>query len=146
MSSQSSFQSRVKVYADGADLKSMLELNRHPLVQGFTTNPSLMKAAGVTDYKAFAKELLTQIPDKPISFEVFADDYSEMKRQGLEIQSWGKNVYVKIPVTNSEGRSSEELIRELSHQGVSLNVTALFTLNQVWEVCQALKGGAPSVV
>ena len=143
---KSPFQSRVKVFADGADLNSMMELSKHPLVKGFTTNPTLMKSAGVTDYKGFAKKVLTLIPDRPVSFEVFADDLPEMKRQGLEIKSWGKNVNVKIPVTNSEGKPTTELIRELSLSGVSLNVTAVFTLDQVWEVCSALKGGAPSIL
>jgi transaldolase len=146
MSQKSPFQSKVKVYADGADRASMMDLYKNPIVKGFTTNPSLMKSAGVKDYVGFAKELLAQIPDRPISFEVFADDLPEMKRQGLELKSWGKNVYVKIPVTNSQGYSTASLVHELSHQGVHLNVTALFTLDQVWEVTQALKGGAPSVV
>jgi transaldolase len=146
MSQKSPFQSRVKIFADGADLNSMIELSTHPLVKGFTTNPTLMKAAGVKDYKAFAHKVLSHIHHKPISFEVFADEFGEMKRQGLEIKSWGKNVNVKIPVTNSEGQSSMELVHELSHKGVQLNVTAIFTLDQVWEVCQALKGGAPAIV
>lgn len=137
---------KVKLYSDGADRKSMLEMYRNPLIQGFTTNPSLMKKAGVTDYKGFCKELLKEIPDRPISFEVFADDFSEMRRQAQEIATWGRNVYVKIPITNSEGQSAIPLIKELSHQKVNLNVTALLTLDQVWDTCQALKGGAPSVV
>jgi len=137
---------RVKIYADGADRKNMLELAKNPIVQGLTTNPSLMKSAGVTDYKAFSLDILSQIKDKPISFEVFADDFKEMKRQAMEIKSWGSNVYVKIPVTNSEGNSAVELVEELSHAGVKLNVTAIFTLEQTWNVCRALKGGAPSIV
>lgn len=137
---------KVKIYADGADLKSMLELAKNPLIQGLTTNPSLMRKAGITDYKAFAKEVLAQITTKPISFEVFADDFNEIRRQAAEINSWGKNVYVKIPVTNTEGQSLCPLVKELSHAGVKLNVTAILTLEQTLEVCQALKGGAPSIV
>lgn len=124
----------------------MVEMYPNPLVQGFTTNPSLMRKAGVKDYKAYCLDLLTQVRDKPISFEVFADDFSEMNRQAQDIKTWGKNVYVKIPVMNSEGKSSAALIRDLAHSGVRLNVTAVFTLPQVWEVCHALKGGAPSIL
>lgn len=146
-STQTSIQSlKVKLYSDGADKNSMLEMYKNPAIQGFTTNPTLMKKAGITDYKAFSKDILSAIKDRPISFEVFADDFSEMRRQAQEIATWGKNVYVKIPITNSEGQSSIPLIQELSHQGVSLNVTALLTLDQVWKTCMALKGGAPSVV
>lgn len=136
----------VKIYSDGADLGSMLEMAKNPQIQGMTTNPTLMKKAGITDYRKFCQEVLSQIKDKPISFEVFADEFSEMRRQALEINNWGKNVYVKIPVTNSEGRFSYELIRELSHQGVKLNVTAILTLDQTLKTCQVLQGGAPSVV
>ena len=137
---------KVKIFADGADLNAMLEMAKHPLVKGLTTNPSLMRKAGVTDYPAYCKKVLSEIPNLPISFEVFADDMENMRRQGLEIASWGKNVYVKIPITNTEGQSTTKLVSELSHQGVSLNVTAIMTLNQVLETCQALKGGAPSIV
>lgn len=140
------YQGKIKIYSDGADKASMLEMAKNPLIQGLTTNPSLMKKAGVKDYRSFCKEILAEIKDKPISFEVFADDFKEMKRQALEIASWGKNVYVKIPITNSEGESSIPLIKELSHQGVKLNVTALLTLKQVVETCEALRGGAPSIV
>ena len=146
MTLKSPYTGRVKIFADGADRASMLELAKNPLVQGLTTNPSLMKKSGVKDYPAFCKDILAHIADKPISFEVFADDFKEMRRQALEIKSWGGNVYVKIPITNSEGRSSIELIQDLSHQGVKLNITALLTLNQVHETVQAVKGGAPSVV
>lgn len=146
MTLKSPYAGRVKIFADGADRASMLELAKNPMVQGLTTNPSLMKKSGVKDYPAFCKDILANISDKPISFEVFADDFKEMRRQALEIKSWGGNVYVKIPITNSEGRSSIELIQELSHQGVKLNVTALLTLNQVYETCQAVKGGAATVV
>jgi transaldolase len=137
---------RIKIFSDGADLASMVEMNNSPLIKGMTTNPSLMKKAGVKDYKNFCKEVLSQIKVKPISFEVFADDFLEMRRQALEIATWGNNVYVKIPVINSVGRPSFELIRELSEKKVKLNITAVFTLKQVIDTCQALKGGAPSIV
>ena len=140
---------KLKIFLDGADRNAILEMVDHPLIQGFTTNPSLMKKAGVKDYRAFCKEILTKIHGKPISFEVFADDFVEMKRQALEIASWDigdGNVYVKIPITNSEGKSSIELIRELSHKGVRLNVTAIMTLKQSLETCLAVAGGARSIV
>lgn len=142
----SPFQNKIKIFSDGADKASMLEMSKNPLIKGLTTNPSLMKKAGVKDYRSFCKEILGEIKDKPISFEVFADDFKEMKRQGLEINGWGQNVYVKIPITNSEGESSIPLIKDLAHQGVKLNVTAILTLRQVIETTEALKGGAPSVV
>lgn len=142
----SPFQNKIKIFSDGADKASMLEMSKNPNIQGLTTNPSLMKKAGVKDYRSFCKDILSEIKDKPISFEVFADDFKEMKRQGLEINGWGSNVYVKIPITNSEGESSIALIKDLAHQGVKLNVTAILTLRQVIETCEALKGGAPSVV
>jgi transaldolase len=137
---------RVQVFADGANLETMLSLARSPLVKGFTTNPTLMRQSGVKDYAAFSKTLLRSIPDKPISFEVLADEPAEMRRQALLIAEWGENVYVKVPVTNSEGLALDALIYDLSHRGVKVNVTAVFTLDQVWSSCQALKGGAPSVV
>lgn len=136
---------KVKIFADGSDFKTMVEMSKNPLIQGLTTNPSLMKKAGVSDYPAFAKQVLAAIKDKPISFEVFADDFAEMKRQAAEIASWGKNVYVKIPITNSEGKSAIPLIRELAQNKISLNVTALLTTEQVMETAKALKGGAPSI-
>src|SRR5690606_8208554 len=111
-----------------------------------TTNPTLMKKAGITDYKKFCLEVLGHIKDKPISFEVFTDDLAEMKRQALEINTWGENVYVKIPITNTEGVETAPLINELSHKGIKLNVTAILTLDQVRTTVEALKGGAPSVV
>jgi transaldolase len=122
---------RVKIFADGADLAEMLELSRNPLIRGFTTNPTLMRKAGVVDYKKFAHEVLQVISDRPISFEVFSDDFPEMERQALEIAGWGKNVYVKIPVTNTRGESSTVLVRKLSEAGVKVNVTAILTLDQV---------------
>lgn len=143
---KSPYQGKVKIFADGADRASILELAKNPAVKGFTTNPSLMRKSGVKDYKAFCLEILTQIKSHPISFEVFADDFKEMHRQALEIKGWGENVYVKIPITNSLGQSSIELIHSLSQKGVKLNVTAIFTMKQVTDTVQALKGGAPSVV
>jgi transaldolase len=137
---------KIKVYSDGADQDSMLAMAKNPMIQGLTTNPTLMKKAGIADYQEFCKGILKQIKDKPISFEVFTDDLSEMKRQALEIAKWADNVYVKIPVTNTEGNLTTPLIRELSHQGIKLNVTAILTLEQVIQVSEALRGGAPSVV
>ena len=137
---------RVKIFADGADRAGMLEMYRHPLVRGFTTNPTLMRKAGVSDYEAFARDILRAIPDRPISFAVFSDDFHEMERQGRKIATWGDNVYVKIPVTNTLGESSEKLIRALARAGVKLNVTALLTLDQVREVSAALAGGPPACV
>jgi transaldolase len=137
---------KLKIFADGAALEPILELNKNPRISGFTTNPTLMRKAGISDYRAFAKQVLAAIKDKPISFEVFADEFSEMKRQALEIKTWGENVYVKIPITNTKGESAIPLVKELSSSGVKLNVTAICTLDQVRETAQALKGGAPSVV
>jgi transaldolase len=137
---------RIKIFADGASLPSMLESYRDPRIAGFTTNPTLMRKAGISDYRAFAKEVLASISDRPISFEVFADEFAEMKRQAAEIATWGANVYVKIPITNTRRESAIPLIRELASGGVKLNVTAICTLEQVQETAQALKGGAPSVV
>ena len=137
---------RVQVFADGANLEQMLQLAKDPFIKGFTTNPTLMKQSGVKDYAAFSKRLLSEIPDKPISFEVLADDPAEIHRQALQIASWADNVYVKIPVTNSEGVPLADVIASLARQGVKVNVTAVFTLDQVWSSCIALKGGAPSVV
>ena len=129
---------RIKVFADGADLEGMLALAEDPLISGFTTNPTLMRRSGVTDYTTFAKEVLAAVTELPISFEVVADEFDDMRRQALLIASWGANVYVKIPVTNSRGESSTQLIRELSLEGLKLNVTALLSLRQVWTVVQAL--------
>lgn len=136
----------VKIFADGADKAGMLEMYAKPYVHGFTTNPTLMHKAGLTDYRAFAKDVLTAIPDRPISFEVFADDFDEMERQASEIATWGEHVYVKVPVTNTRREPSYELVQRLSHAGVKLNVTAILTLEQVRDVVQALSGGAPSCV
>jgi len=137
---------KVKLFADGADKAGMLQLNANPLIKGMTTNPSLMRKVGVTDFEAFARDLLQHITEKPISFEVFSDEFPEMRRQGLKIKSWAKNVYVKIPITNTRGESSLPLIRELAQEGVKLNVTAILTLEQVKGVSQALNPKVPSVV
>src|ERR1035441_1292797 len=124
----------------------MLELYRNPWIKGFTTNPTLMRKAGIVDYEKFARDILQAIPDRPISFEVFSDEFNEMKRQALTIATWGRNVYVKIPVTNTRGESSVPLIRELAQQGVKLNGTAMLTPDQVRDVSAALAGGASSYV
>ena len=137
---------RTKIFADGADLESMRALAREPYVKGFTTNPTLMRKAGVSDYRAFAQQVLAAIPDRPVSFEVFSDEFQEMERQALEIATWGEHVYVKIPVTNTKRVPAYDLINRLSHRGVKVNVTAILTLEQVREVVLALKGGAPSNV
>jgi transaldolase len=143
---KSPFLNRIKLFLDGADRDSMIQFYREKKVSGFTTNPSLMRKAGVTEYEKYCRDLLKEIPDSPISFEVFADDLAEMKRQALLIKTWGNNVYVKIPVCNTKGQLTTELVRELSHQGVKLNVTALFTIKEIVAVCDALQGGAPSIV
>ncbi len=137
---------KIKIFADGADKSSMLELYRQPHIGGFTTNPTLMQKAGITDYEAFAKDILTEIRDRPISFEVFADEFDEMERQALIIAGWADNVYVKVPVTNTRTEPSLELIHKLSHRGIKVNVTAIMTLAQVREVSAALAGGAASVI
>lgn len=137
---------KTKIFADGADRAGMLEMYAKPWISGFTTNPTLMRKAGITDYRVFAKEVLAEIPDRPISFEVFSDEFADMERQALEIASWGPNVYVKIPVTNTRREPSHELVRRLSHAGVKLNVTAIMTLAQVREVARSVEGGAPSCV
>jgi transaldolase len=139
-------QLTVKIFADGARKAEMLELYAQPCIKGFTTNPTLMRKAGIADYRAFAKEVLQAIPDRPISFEVFSDEFDEMERQAEEIATWGSNVYVKIPVTNTRGLSAAPLVRKLSGRGVRLNVTALLTLDQVIRMAGALEGGAPACV
>jgi len=136
----------IKIFADGADTKAMREAAANPLIRGFTTNPTLMRAAGVGDYKTFAQEVLEVIPDRPISFEVFADDFPTMEQQAREIASWGKNVYVKIPVTNTTGDFAGPLIAALSRSGIKLNVTAVMTLDQVSRVGDALAETVPAVV
>jgi transaldolase len=139
-------QLAVKIFADGADLAGMVEMYQKPFIKGFTTNPTLMNKAGIRDYRAFARQVLDAIPDRPISFEVFSDDFPEMERQAREISGWGKNVYVKIPVTNTRREPAVELVRTLSQAGVKVNVTALMTLVQVREVVAAVTGGAPSCI
>lgn len=129
---------KAKLFADGADKAGMLEMYANPLIQGFTTNPTLMRKAGVRDYRSFAREIAAAIPDRPISLEVFADEFDEMERQALEISSWGENINVKIPVMNTKRQTSYGLLRRLARAGVKLNVTALMTLDQVREVSQAL--------
>jgi transaldolase len=136
----------VKIFADGANLESLLELAAQPHIAGFTTNPTLMRRSGVSDYEGFARKVLEHITDRPISFEVFADDHREMVRQAHLIASWGRNVYVKIPVTDTRGQSTAAVVRELTDSGVHLNVTALMTLNQVEAVASTLAGGTPAVI
>ena len=139
-------QLTVKLFADGADKAGILSLNANPLIQGLTTNPTLMRKAGISNYEAFAKEVLQSVIAKPISFEVFSDEFPEMRRQGLKIAKWGRNVYVKIPITNSRNESSLPLVKELAQEGVQLNITAILTLDQVRGVCEVLNPAVPSVV
>jgi transaldolase len=136
----------VQIFADGADLGGIVALAANPLIKGFTTNPTLMRAAGVTDYERFAREVLSAVPGMPISFEVFADDLDGMERQALRITDWGENVYVKIPVTTTKGDSAAAVMSRLSEQGVKLNITALFTPHQVQWVSEALTGGPPAFI
>lgn len=137
---------KVKLFSDGADKGGMLEMYQKPYIQGFTTNPTLMRKAGITDYENFAHDILQSIPDRPISFEVFSDEFDEMKEQALKIAAWGKNVYVKIPIMNTRGASSVALVRDLAKSGVKVNVTAMMTLDQVRETVDALAGGPPAYV
>ncbi len=137
---------RIKIFADGADKAGMLEMARKPYIAGLTTNPTLMRKAGIIDYRAFAREIVSAIPDLPISFEVFSDEFTDMERQAHEIASWGAQVYVKIPVTNTRSEPAYGLIRRLSKAGVRLNVTALMTLDQVRDVSASLAGGPSSYV
>jgi transaldolase len=137
---------KIKIFADGADKQGMLQLNANLLIKGMTTNPTLMRKAGLTDFEAFAKDILQSITAKPISFEVFSDEFPEMRRQALKINGWAKNVYVKIPITNTRAESSLPLIRELAGEGVKLNVTAILTLEQVEGVAKSLNAKVPAVV
>ncbi|HBK42834.1 MULTISPECIES: transaldolase [unclassified Polynucleobacter] len=137
---------KVKIFADGADKVGMLEMYAKPFIKGLTTNPTLMKKAGIMDYRAFCKDILTSIKDKPLSFEVFSDDFAEMERQALEIASWGENVYVKIPVTNTKQETCYALVKKLADQKVKLNVTALMTLDQVRDVVASLNPNISSYV
>ena len=136
----------VQIFADGADLDGIVHLYRNPLIKGLTTNPTLMRKAGISDYEAFAKQVLQVVKDKPISFEVFSDDFPEMRRQALKIKGWQRNVFAKIPITNSRGESSIPLIKELAAEGAQLNVTAILTLAQVREVASALNPEVAAVV
>ncbi len=137
---------KVKLFADGADLAGMQEMYANPIIKGFTTNPTLMRKAGIKDYKAFAHQVLKAIPDRPISFEVFADEFDEMERQALEIASWGKTVSVKIPVTNTKQNFAGPLIERLSKAGVALNVTAVTTLDQVRSITALLAPSTPAII
>ncbi|HEX3577165.1 MAG TPA: transaldolase [Thermoanaerobaculia bacterium] len=137
---------QVKIFADGAEKAGMLEMYAKPYIKGFTTNPTLMHKVGLTDYRAFARDIVGAIPDRPISFEVFSDEFQEMDRQAREIAAWGDNVYVKIPVTNTRRDPAYELVRRLSNDGIKLNITAIMTVDQVRNVVDAVKDGAPSCV
>lgn len=137
---------KIQLYADGADKAGILDLYAKPYIKGLTTNPTLMRKAGVRDYETFAKDILTVVTEKPISFEVFSDDFADMERQALKIASWGKNVFVKIPITNSHGTSSVPLIQRLVAQKVQLNLTALLTLEQVESVASVLSPDVPSII
>jgi len=137
-------QLRTRIFADGANLESILSLTEDPRIQGFTTNPTLMRQAGISDYEAFAHDVLERVTSLPISFEVFADDLAEIRRQALTISAWAENVYVKIPVTTTAGEPLTDLVHELSSDGVKVNVTAMFTLDQVAAITKAVADGAPS--
>jgi len=137
---------KIKLFADGADKAQILHAYANPLIRGFTTNPTLMRAAGVKDYQSFAHQILEVVRDRPISFEVFADEFAEMERQARKIASWAENVYVKIPITNTRRESAMKLAGRLAHSGVKVNVTAVLTLDQVREAAASLAGGAPSVI
>jgi transaldolase len=139
-------QLKVKIFADGADLDGILELYRNPHIKGFTTNPTLMRKSGISDYGKFARQVLEQIQDRPISFEVFSDEFDEMERQARIISAWGKNVYVKIPVTNTRKESSVRLVQRLASEGIQLNVTALMTPDQVRVISPALSDHVPAYI
>jgi len=137
---------KVKIFADGAEKAGILELAENPHVKGFTTNPTLMRQAGIPDYEAFCRDIIKEIPDRPFSFEVFADDFDEMERQAMNITEWGENVYVKIPITNTKGEFCGDLVEKLAGRGLKLNVTALMTLQQVNDIVPRLKGTPASYV
>jgi transaldolase len=137
---------KVKIFADGADKTAMLDMYQKPFIKGLTTNPTLMNKAGIRDYRAFCKDILISIKDKPLSFEVFSDDFKEMERQALEITSWGDNVYVKIPITNTKSETCYALVKKLAKEKVKLNVTALMTLDQVSHVVESLDASVPSYI
>ena len=130
------------IYADGADLDSMISLAKEDYIKGLTTNPTLMRAAGIDDYEKFAKNVLNKITTKPISFEVFSDDIDEMREQAKKISKWGSNVFVKIPVTNTHGKFTDDIVKSLSSDGIKLNVTAIFTINQVDKIFDAIDSNA----
>jgi transaldolase len=137
---------KIKIFSDGADKKEMLDMNSKTLIKGFTTNPSLMKKTGIKNYEAFAKDILSIIKEKPISFEVFSDDFDEMERQAMKIASWANNVYVKIPITNTKKQNSAKLIKRLSEKKVKLNITAIMTLDQVKTVVKILDKKIPNII
>jgi transaldolase len=137
---------KVRIFADGADKEGMLEMYRNPIIKGFTTNPTLLRKAGVSDYQEFALDILRCIPDRPISFEVLSDEFEEMEMQARKISGWGKNVFVKIPITNTRRESSVKLINRLAQSGIKLNVTAVMTLDQVWDIAQALNSEIPAYI
>jgi transaldolase len=137
---------KIKIFADGADKDGMLEMYTLPWIKGFTTNPTLMRKAGISDYESFAMDIIQAIPDRPISFEVFSDDFNEMERQALKISKWGENVYVKIPVTNTKGESSLGLVARLAKAGVKVNVTAIMPLIQVKDMVRVLADGPSAYV
>jgi transaldolase len=137
---------RIKIFADGADINSMKEMNNNSWIKGLTTNPTLMRKSGITDYKAFSRQVLEFVKTKPVSFEVFSDDLNEMIRQAYEIASWGPNVFVKIPVTNTQGISTASVVKELSDNNVQLNVTAVMTQDQVKEISENINSKIPSFV
>ena len=137
---------KVKIFSDGADKEEMLDMASKTFIRGLTTNPSLMKKAGIKDYEAFAKDILSTIKEKPISFEVFSDDFDDMEKQAMKITSWADNVYVKIPVTNTKKQSSKELIRRLADKKVKLNITAIMTTDQVKTVLSVLNKNVPSII
>jgi transaldolase len=137
---------KVKIFYDGSDKKDMLDMNNKNFIKGFTTNPSLMKKAGINNYKLFAKDILATIKEKPISFEVFSDDFYEMEKQAMEIASWSNNVYVKIPITNTRKKNSKELIKRLTKKKVKLNITALMTLEQIKSILPVLNKDVPNII
>ena len=137
---------KVKIFSDGADKEDMLDMASKTFIRGLTTNPTLMKKAGIKDYEAFAKDILSTIKEKPISFEVFSDDFNEMEKQAMKITSWADNVYVKIPITNTKKESSKELIKRLAEKKVKLNITAIFTVDQVKTALAALDNNVPSII
>ncbi len=137
---------KIKIFSDGANKEDMLDMNSKTFIKGLTTNPSLMKKAGIKDYEAFAKDILSTIKNKPISFEVFSDDFNEMEKQAMKIAGWGNNVYVKIPITNTKKESSKDLIKRLAEKKVKLNITAIMTLDQVKTTVSVLNKNVPSII